>query len=169
MKRFLPVASTLAFALICAGSARAQDDAQPLAGVLQAPADITGIVSIDAHNTLLVESQAPGEPKQYSLFVVRHIYSGGLARLFGGSIIPTEALVIPESARRSSFASPSVSPGIGGNNNRNSNFNSGYNNFGNTGNGSIGNGNTGNGLAENSNSFNRSFPLYAPQIPFIQK
>ena len=167
MKRFLPVASTLAFALICAGSARAQDDtqdnAQPLAGVLQAPAGITGIVSIDAHNTLLVESQAPGEPKQHSLFVVRHIYSGGLARLFGGSIIPTEALVIPESARRSGFASPSVSPGIGGGSNNNGN-NNGNNNF-NPGNNNANNNGNNNG---NFNTLNRSFPLYAPQIPFIK-
>jgi len=162
MKRFIPAVSIIALAVICAGSARAQNATEPLAGVLQAPPTITNIVSIEAHNVLLVESQSSDDlnaPKQYSLFIPRHVYSGGLARLFGGSVIPTEVFAIPESARRSNSGSPGgVSSGFGGsnnngNNNNGNNFNSGNNNSNNNG---------------NFNTFNRGFSMYAPQIPFTK-
>ena len=162
MKRFLSAISIVTVAAMCASSASAQGAARPLAGILQAPPEIAGIVSIDAHNVLLVESQSsydPKAPRQYSLFVPRHVYSGGLARLFGGSVIPTEVLAIPESARRSNFGAPGgVSSGFGGsNNNGNNDFNSGNNTANNNSN------NHG-----NFHSFNRGFPQYAPQIQFLK-
>jgi hypothetical protein len=95
-------------------SAHAQQTAAPSAGVLAPPPEVSNIVSIDAHNSVLVETQNPqalDEPKQYALALPRHIYSGGVARVLGGSIISTEMLVIPQSALR---AFNGVPGGFGG-------------------------------------------------------
>jgi hypothetical protein len=96
-------------------------------GVLAPPPEVSNIVSIDAQNSVLVETQNlqnPEEPKQYALALPRHIYSGGVARVLGGSIISTEALVIPQSALRSFNGVPGGFNGFNGNG-----FNNGGNSF----------------------------------------
>jgi len=164
MNRLNPVVSkavsTLALAVICTANAHAQSTTEQDAGVLTPPPEITSIISIDAHNTVLIESQnpdAPNEPKQYSLSVPRHIYSGSIARIFGGTIIPTEVLVIPESARRANFGAPGGVSGIG----NGGNFNNGNNNSGGYNNGF----NTGNNNTGSFNPINRGFPTYSPRVP----
>ena len=155
MNRFLLImskaAAIAAFVVLGATNAHAQNATESTSGALTPPPEISNIISIDAHNTILVESQnpdSPSEPKQYSLHVPRHIYSGAIARLFGGSIISTESMVIPESARRSNFGSQGGVSGIG---------NGG--NFGNTNsNNSFNNGNSGAGYT-NMNQFNRALGL----------
>lgn len=145
-------AAVAAFVAMAATSAHAQNATEATLGALTPPPEISNIVSIDAHNVVLVESQnpdVPSEPKQYSLYVPRHIYSGAIARLFGGSIISTESMVIPESARRSNFGSQGGVSGIGnGGNSNNGMFNTG----------NFNNGNSGAGYT-NMNQFNRALGL----------
>lgn len=118
-------------------TSRAQQNVAPTSGVLAPPSPVTNVISIDAHNTLLIESQPQNASqkdanKEYSLAVPLHVYSGGIARLFGGTVVPTEVLILPESALRSNFG----------------NVNSGGNNFG----------------ANNfGGGFNRSFGQYLPR------
>jgi hypothetical protein len=59
--------------------------------VFDPPSGVAKIVSIDAQNMLLSQL-ANGE---YQLLTVRHVYSGGIARLFGGVTVPTAYFVSP--------------------------------------------------------------------------
>ena len=63
-------------------------------GVLPLPEGLESVVSIDAFNILLVQINRDGR-RDLSPIIVRHIYSGGVARLFGGSSVPTEQFVTP--------------------------------------------------------------------------
>lgn len=65
--------------------------------VLPLPKGITKVISVDSQNSLLVEMDDPDDPtqKQYTVIRINHVYSGGIARLLGGTIIPTELLVSP--------------------------------------------------------------------------
>lgn len=58
------------------------------------PEGVESVVSIDALNQLLVLSNRDGK-RVLTPVIVRHIYSGGIAQLFGGSSIPTEIFVSP--------------------------------------------------------------------------
>ncbi len=59
--------------------------------VFNLPPGVSKLVSIDAQNVLLAELTNG----QYQLLAVQHVYSGGIARLFGGAVIPTAAFVSP--------------------------------------------------------------------------
>lgn len=63
-------------------------------GVLPLPEGLESVVSIDAFNILLAQINRDGR-RDLSPIIVRHIYSGGVARLFGGSSVPTEQFVTP--------------------------------------------------------------------------
>jgi hypothetical protein len=79
-------------------------NAQTAPGVLPASPAIETLVSIDAHNILIIgtrDENAPGAQTEYSQVAPRHIYSGGVVRVFGGVVMPAESFVIPESAWRS--------------------------------------------------------------------
>lgn len=64
----------------------------PGTGVLPLPAGVTSIVSDDALNQLIVTTQSVDNPSpQFLAIRPRHVYSGGIAMLFGGPVIPTMA------------------------------------------------------------------------------
>ena len=104
-----------ALCLLCAAPASAQNRApqnnqfngqgqgQSNGAVFPLPPSVTNVVSIDAQNILIIESHTNGRT-QYTPMIVKHVYSGGIARLFGGSVVPT-----------AQFASPGLL-GIGQNN-----------------------------------------------------
>lgn len=100
-----------------AGAAQAQTapNTQAAGGTMQLPKGVTKIVSIDSQNILLVESVDEDGKKHYNIIQPRHVYSGGLARIFGGSVISTETLVIPESANRFGQQNNNGVSQIGGN------------------------------------------------------
>ncbi len=104
---------------------------------LPLPEGVSRVIGIDAQNTLLVElePETPGAPSEYRAIPVRHVYEGGIARLFGGTTISTE-----------DFVSPAFSKNGGGFGNMN---NGGPGNF-------VGNTNGGNGFGQNN--FNGGYP-----------
>ena len=63
-------------------------------GALPLPEGVERVVSIDAFNILLAQTNRNGQ-RDLSPIIVRHIYSGGVARLFGGDTVPTELFVTP--------------------------------------------------------------------------
>ena len=63
-------------------------------GVLPLPEGVEKVVSIDAFNILIAQSNREGK-SELSPIIVRHIYSGGVARLFGGETVPTAQFVSP--------------------------------------------------------------------------
>ena len=64
--------------------------------VLQLPAGVQNVVSIDALNTIIIASdgEQPGQTR-YTPTRIQHVYSGGIARLFGGFSVPTAQFVTP--------------------------------------------------------------------------
>jgi len=68
-------------------------------GVIPLPQGINQVFSIDAHNIVVLDTQGADGGRVYRVIVPQHVYSGGIARTFGGTVIPTEVLVVPESAR----------------------------------------------------------------------
>ncbi len=72
-------------------------------GVLPLPKGVDRVVSIDAYNELLAEGTDDTGRRIYTPIIINHVYSGGIAALFGGISIPTEQF---------------VSPGAGGGSNR---------------------------------------------------
>ena len=89
----------LAAGLFCLapGIARAQTAPQTNGGVLDLPEGISRVIAVDAHNILLAETdpEATNEPKKIVPLTVRHVYAGGIAKLFGGEVVPTEQFVSP--------------------------------------------------------------------------
>lgn len=65
-------------------------------GVLPLPEGVTSVVGLDAQNAVVVSAESDGkEPAHYELIFTKHVYAGGIARLFGGSVIPTSVLASP--------------------------------------------------------------------------
>ena len=64
--------------------------------IFQLPPRVNNIVSIDAFNLLIIASEGErrGET-QYSPTIIQHVYSGGIARLFGGAAVPTAQFATP--------------------------------------------------------------------------
>lgn len=83
--------------LVLGGGHFAQAQEVAANGALKLPSDVRRVISIDAHNILLAETVDPenAEESEYAALRVLHVYSGGIARLFGGTVIPTELLVSP--------------------------------------------------------------------------
>jgi len=152
MNRFFSVVAATTVVVSIQATANAQSGAQ---GVLRLPDNVTSITSVDAHNLIILETQESSElddaPRQYSLYVPRHIYSGALARLFGGTVIPSELLISPGTAGRSGFSAPGALTPM---------FNNGINN-------GFNNGAVNNGF--NNNNANSGFPTYPqPAQTFIR-
>lgn len=100
---------------LSAGSARAQfgvntaggnrggaTGANRAGGIFALPQGVQRLVSLDAYNTLLAQTQDDDGTVHYQLIPVRHIYSGGIAALFGGTSIPTAVFVSPGAGGNSS-------------------------------------------------------------------
>ncbi len=65
---------------------------------LPLPQGVKRVISIDAYNTLLAETQDDSGRQDYTLIPILHVYSGGIAALFGGVSIPTALFVSPGAA-----------------------------------------------------------------------
>ena len=64
--------------------------------VFQLPPSVQNVVSIDALNMLIIASDGEREGEtQYTPTIIQHVYSGGIARLFGGTVVPTAQFVSP--------------------------------------------------------------------------
>ncbi|HVF11244.1 MAG TPA: hypothetical protein VNA16_10595, partial [Abditibacteriaceae bacterium] len=113
--------------LIVCGSHCAHAQEVVARGVIKLPSDVRQVISIDAHNVLLAETADPDEPteSEYAALVVRHVYSGGIARILGGTVIPTEIFVSP-AFNKGGFGggNPSGITAVGGG------FSGGFNNGG---------------------------------------
>ena len=64
--------------------------------VLELPEGVQDVVSIDALNIVIIASdgEQPGQTR-YTPTRIQHVYSGGIARLFGGSSVPTAQFATP--------------------------------------------------------------------------
>ncbi len=71
-----------------------QNSGNANSATLPLPDGVESVISIDASNTLLVQTDRDGK-RELGAIIVRHIYSGGIARLFGGGSIPTSQFVSP--------------------------------------------------------------------------
>ena len=113
----------------------------------QLPPSVQNVVSIDALNIVIIASdgEQPGQTR-YTPTRIKHVYSGGIARLFGGFSVPT-----------AQFASPGAmnDNGFGGNNNGGVAANGGNNQNGGFG-GDNQNG-FGGGVQNNGNGFGGGF------------
>lgn len=128
--------------------------------VFQLPPSVQNVVSIDALNMIIIASdgQRPGET-QYTPSVIQHVYSGGIARLFGGTAVPTAQFATPglmNGAQNGGNGGGNGNGGFGGNQNGVSNFGGnnnggGQNGFG--GNGGFNGGGFGNAILP-GNGFN---------------
>lgn len=83
--------------LMLSGSQLAEAQQTAASGALRLPNEVRRVISIDAHNILLAETIDPDneEESEYAELRVLHLYSGGVARVFGGTVIPTEMFVSP--------------------------------------------------------------------------
>jgi hypothetical protein len=146
----IAAAASILLSTACASNAQTAPQRSG-GGVLDLPEGISRVIAIDAHNILLAETnpEVTNEPRKIVPITVRHVYAGGIARLFGGEVVPTEQFVSPafnnagngnggnaNRGNRGGFnnrsgASPfSVSPTIGNNGFGNRDF--GNNGFGNS-------------------------------------
>lgn len=90
--------------------------------VFPLPPGVQQVVSIDAQNSLLVASQNDaGDPAtQINLIEIQHVYSGGIARLFGGTVLPAAMFLTPgfagsngaTGATRGGYSPPSNQPNV---------------------------------------------------------
>jgi hypothetical protein len=105
-------------------------------GVIKLPEGVSRVISIDAHNTLLAELEdAQTGAKEYRSFPIQHVYSGGIAKVMGGDIVPTEPFVSPyfsKGGQLNTGANSGIQPLNGGGNGWN-NGNNGWNNGANNG------------------------------------
>lgn len=85
-------------------------------GALPLPEGVTSVVGLDAQNAVVVAAESGGkEPARYALIYTKHVYAGGIARLFGGSVIPTSMLATPASNFSGGQSLPgSIGGGSGG-------------------------------------------------------
>ena len=116
--------------------------------VFQLPLGVRNVVSIDALNMIIIAQDGEREGEiNYTPTVIQHVYSGGIARLFGGTSVPTAQFVSPGFNQQNGN---NQNGGFGGNN-QNGVGGFGNNNFG--GNGGFGNGGFGNGGFGNGSNF----------------
>ena len=119
-------------------------------GVLALPKNVDRMVALEHNNTVIAQTSEDDGSKSYRALRMQHISPRALAYIFGATVIPTEALVMPPAFNNGNngggqnFAFPGNN-GFNGNNGGNQGFNNGGNGFlfpqGNT--------NFGNGLGNN--------------------
>lgn len=99
-------------------SSSARNSTRGNTGIISLPPEISTVLSIDAHNSAIIgtrDPKTPDAPERFSPYSPRHIYSGVLGRLFGGTITTTEEFVIPESAFQSGAGNLGTNRQSGGN------------------------------------------------------
>lgn len=110
-------------------------------GTLPLPEGVNRVISIDAHNYLLAEVDRDGKTGLAPI-IIRHVYSGGIAKIFGGTTVPTNIFISPGAMGGNGGAQTGFGGGGG---------NTGGFNTGNTNNGGFGNANTNAGGFGNGN------------------
>lgn len=121
-------------------------------GVFSLPPSVNNVVALDAYNSLFVETEDEANGIRVTEMPVRRIYAGGVARLFGGTVVPTLPFISPGNFAGGGFGVTNAS-GNGGNNGFGAGQGIGNNGVSNgTG---FGGGNTGgfNNALGNSNAF----------------
>ena len=145
--------SALVLALSATAHAQQGNTQRNNNGLLALPPGISQLIAVDAHNSLLAETDGEsGVPRQFFGITVRHVYAGGIARLFGGAVVPTAPFVSPyfnggnNGFNNNGAGNGNAGGAVNGNGAGNGNlgFNGGNNNFGNNGfnNNSFNGGNT---------------------------
>ena len=101
----------------------------------QLPPSVQNVVSIDALNIVIIASdgEQPGQTR-YTPTRIQHVYSGGIARLFGGSSVPTAQFATPGAMNNNGngnggFGNNNAVAANGGNN-QNGGFGGNQNGFG---------------------------------------
>lgn len=86
----------LSFILLTASSAlRCLAQSQSTA-TLPLPDRIKAIAAIDAQNSFIAGAETESTTSlHYEIIPLKHIYAGGIARLFGGMVIPTALMATP--------------------------------------------------------------------------
>lgn len=103
-------------------------------GVMPLPEGVKSVVSIDAYNMLLAEVDRDGQ-QDLAPIIVRHVYSGGIAKLFGGSTVPTEQFVSPGLMGGNNRGNQTGANGLNNNNGNGNGFGGGFNGGGSNGGG----------------------------------
>jgi hypothetical protein len=151
MKTLLFCGATLAaFALPTLAQPRA---ATGNSGIFSLPPSVNNVVALDAYNSLFVETEDEVNGIRVTEMPVRRIYAGGVARLFGGIVVPTLPYISPGTFAGGGFGITNAS---GGGNNGNFGAGQGIGNGGGVGgNTGFGGGNTGgfNNALGNTNAF----------------
>ena len=115
--------------------------------IFQLPPSVQNVVSIDALNTIIIAQDGARDGEtQYTPLRIQHVYSGGIARLFGGTSVPTAQFATPgllNGGGNNNFNNGAVA--AGGNQNGVRNF--GGNGFGNNQSGGFGGNNFGGGFS----------------------
>ena len=123
----------LAGALLCtpALAQQAPDNANNNFGnqngaTFQLPPSVQNVVSIDALNMIIIASDGE-QPSQtrYTPTIIQHVYSGGIARLFGGYSVPTAQFASPGTLNNNGFGNQNNNNGAvaaNGGNNQNGGF-----------------------------------------------
>lgn len=101
MKHFLT--NAIAGALLCAPALAqpGQNNQNNAFGgnggaVFELPPSVQNVVSIDALNMIIIAQDGEREGEtQYTTSIIKHVYSGGIARLFGGTSVPTAQFATP--------------------------------------------------------------------------
>lgn len=140
----LAVAACLTLPTEAQQNGRGRNNGQNSGGVIELPPGVRNVISIDAHNILIAEVESStGEGSEYVPLAVRHVYSGGIAKIFGGTVIPTEQFVSPAFNKQGGMGNNGFQgPQTAFNGNGGNGF--GNNGFGNNGNGNGGFGSFGN-------------------------
>jgi len=97
-----------------------------------------------------------GEPKEYRVLTVKHIYAGGVATLFGGTVLSAEELIVPATASGGGQGGGGGGFGGGGRGGRGGSGRGGFNSIG-GGNSNRNNNRGGFGGVSNNNNRNNRF------------
>jgi len=79
-------------------------------GVLPLPEGVQSVTSYDPQNSLIVAYTGQDGRLHYEVIPLKHVYSGGIAMIFGGNVIPTQAVVTPLLGNRAAFPMTTNAP-----------------------------------------------------------
>lgn len=102
-------------------------------GVFPLPQGVNRMLALEHNNSILTETKEDDGSKCYASFQLKHISPRAFAYIFGATVIPTEALVMPPAAMNGGFGNNGGNFGFPGNNGGfnnggNGGFNNGFNN-----------------------------------------
>ncbi|NCO33319.1 MAG: hypothetical protein AUJ92_12115 [Armatimonadetes bacterium CG2_30_59_28] len=77
---------------LCASTLVAQNQQS---SALPLPDGVNSVTSYDPQNSIIAAYTGEDGRLHYEVIPLRHVYSGGIARIFGGAVIPTQSMVTP--------------------------------------------------------------------------